>query len=481
MLKVSHEEITSAPIPRVLVLLAAPLVLQNFIHVANAIVDTFWLGRLGENEVAAVGLNFPIISIVAAGIVLVAVGVQIALAQRVGADEIGQAKRLAVTGLILATIVGIIVCGAFFLAAEPLMAMLANDPSVAPLAALYLATLMLFYPFAFMSDTVENAFVGWGDTTAALYINLVMVGTNIVLDPFLIFGWGPFPALGVQGAALASGIGFVFAFVLGLAFAFGLRDSFTIDRPSLRVDLSMAREVIDIGSPLCGQRVVRDIVRVFIIGLVALAGGAAAVAAFTVGARVAAVAFVPAIGLQQAAQAMIGQNLGADRPDRAFETTTVGVAIAAVGLGLIGVVQWFVPGLIVDVLVPDLTETGRELSIIYLQILAISYWALGASYLFLAGFNGARRTRTSFVVDLLKYWGVRFPIAVLAIPTTVTFAIFGISITPGVGWGVEAIFWAVTISNIVAAVGVGIYFFHTTRRGMFQRASDRALAATADE
>ena len=332
MFTVDPDEITGNSIPRVLLVLAGPLVIQNLIHVANVVVDTFWLGRLGEDEVAAVGLNFPVISVVAAGITLVAVGTQITLAQRVGAENYSGAKRLAFTGLVTAVVIGTLVSGLFVLAAEPLMAMLASDPTVAGLAALYLGTIMLFYPFAYASDTLENAFVGWGDTNAALYINVTMVGTNIILDPFLIFGWGPFPALGVQGAALASGIGLVGGFGLALLFALGLRSSFTIDRSSIALDRRLVLEIVDVGLPLSGQRLVSDVVRVVIMGFVAAAGGAAGLAAFTVGERVATLAIVPALGLQQAAQTMIGQNVGAERPDRAFRTTTVGVAIATIGL-----------------------------------------------------------------------------------------------------------------------------------------------------
>lgn len=481
MFRVTPDDMTGGSIPRALVILAGPLVVQNVIHVANLIVDTFWLGRLGEDEVAAVGLNFPVISVVAAGITLVAIGTQITLAQRVGADEHRQARRLAVTGLVTAVLLGTVVATLVATAATPLMTLLAGEGPVASLAALYLWTVMLFYPFAYASDTLENAFVGWGDTKAALWINVVLVGTNVVLDPFLIFGWGPFPALGIQGAAIASGLGMVAGFALAVGLALGVRESFSIDRTSLRYDLGFAWEIITVGIPLCGQRLARDVVRVAIMGLVAVAGGAAGLAAFTVGERVASLAVVPALGLQQAAQSMIGQNLGADRPRRAYRTTIVGALIATVALSALGVIQWVFAGLIVDILVPDLTPEGRSLSVRFLEILAISYWAMGATFLLLAAFNGARRTRTSFVVDLLKYWGVRLPIAIVAIPATVTVGAFGMQLSPGLDLGVTAIFWAVTISNIVAFVGAGAYFVITTRRGMFSRAVETAAEAIADD
>ena len=219
-----------------------------------------------------------------------------------------------------------------------------------------------------------------------------------------------------------------------------------------------------------------------VVGLVAIAGGAAGVAAYTVGARVATLAIVPALGMQQAAQSMIGQNLGADAPRRARRTTTVGTAMVVGGFLALGAVQFLFAGAITDLLAPDLTATGRSLSVVYLQLLAVSYWALGGTYTLLAGFNGTSRTRTSFVADLIKYWGVRFPIAVAAVPATATFGAFGVAVAPGLGWGVEAVFWAVAVSNVVGFLGLGAYFLYTTEQGMFASAAERASgdAGSAD-
>lgn len=480
MWQLDPDDLVDRSIPRVLIILAAPLVLQNIIHVANLLVDTFWLGRLGENEVAAVGLNFPVLSVVAAGITLVAVGTQLTLAERVGAGRYGTARQLAVTGILTAAVIGVLISAFVAINADRIMGTLAGESELGRLSALYLLTIILFYPIAFVSDTIENAFIGWGDTKAALHINVTVVVTNIVLDPFLIFGIGPIPALGVQGAALASGIGFCLGLLVAISFTLGIRSSFRITRSALTYRWTFAKEILAIGWPLSGQRVVSDAVRVAILGFVAMAGGAAGVAAYTVGERVATLAIVPALGLQQAAQTMVSQNIGADRSRRARRVTTIGIGLATGSLLLLGIFQWIFAGVIVDILVPDITETGRELSILFLQILALSYWALGATYLILAGFNGVQRTRTSFVIDLLKYWGIRFPIAVLAIPATVTFSVLGMSVSPGIDLGIEAIFWAVTISNIIAAMGAGGYFLYCSHQGMFQRAARLSVQKTSE-
>lgn len=478
MFDLSQEEITEGSIPRALLLLAAPLVAQNMVHVLNQVVDTFWLGRLGEEEVAAVGLNFPLIALFGSVALICMVGTQVLVSQRTGADDTTGVRRTTFHGVVMALVLTVVAGAMVVLSAGSIVRLIGADGQVAVKAAQYLSVYVALYPFIAMSDTLEYAFIGVGDSRMALYVNLLAVGTNIVLDPFLIFGWGPFPALGVRGAALAGGLGFAFGFALSTTAVLWWRDSLTVTWAEVGVDLSLFREIAELGVPIAGQRIAGQSVRVFVVGIVAVVGGAAGLAAYTIGARIATISFVPANGLKQAAQSMIGQNLGAERPDRARKTTWVGVAIAVVGLSVFGAIQWAVPQFLTNLFAPDISAAAAELTVEYLKILAYGYWGIGATYLLLAGFNGASRTKTSFVVDLAKYWGVRFPVAVAALPAGYAVTALGISVVvPGMGLGMSAIFWAVTGSNVLAAVGVGLwYYFKTTHDEMLERAAEQAAA-----
>ncbi|MGM0604818.1 MAG: MATE family efflux transporter [Halobacteriota archaeon] len=477
MARLSPDDVTTGSIPRVLLVLAAPLVAQNLVHVVGAVVDTFWLGRLGEDAIAAVGLNFPVMAALFAALLVSTVGTHILVAQRVGAGRADDARRVAFNGVVLAAATGIGLAVVVVASAGQIMALLSGEAGVVGPAATYLATIFVFAPFLGASDTIENGFVGWGDARAALYVNLTMVGTNVLFDPLLIFGVGPFPGLGVQGAAMATGLGYLAGFCLGVTLAVGdVRGSFALDRDAVSIDRSILRELASVGSPIAGQHAASQSVRVLVVAIVAIAGGGAGLAAYTVGARVASVAFTPAAGLQQAAQSVIGQNVGADRPDRANRTTVVGLALGVGALGALGGLQWLVPGTIAAIFVPDVSPAGFELTVRYLEILAYGYPAIGASYVLLAAFNGTSRTRTSFVADVCKYWVIRLPLAVAAIPAGYAIGVGGVAIAPGLGWGVVAIFWAVTVSNVLAAFGLGIYYAHTRSGGMFERAADRIAA-----
>ncbi|WP_345782006.1 MATE family efflux transporter [Natronococcus sp. A-GB1] len=466
MFDLDREEITTGSIPRVLAVLAAPLLVQNLVQVLQQVVDTLWLGRHSLEAVAAVGLTFPIIGLLAAVAVGTSVGTQVLVSQRVGADELGEGRRAAVNGTVVGFIAGLIVGIAVWFLAGRIVGLFGAEAVVTQYAAAYLATFAFAIPLMSASDTVEASFVGWGDTRAALYINVVAVATNLVLDPFLIFGWWLFPELGVPGAALATVIGYGVGFTFGLGMAIRGRDEFTLSRADADLTLEDCREIVDIGWPTAGQYLSSQSARVGMIWLVAIVGGAAGLAAYTIGARVAAIAFVPAIGLQQAAQSMVGQNLGAERPERARRTTWVGVVIASVGLTAVGAAQWAIPETLSVLFVPDASPAEVELAAEYLRILAYGYWAIGATYLLQAGFNGARRTRTSLVATLFQYWIVRLPVALAGAYL--------------LGLGVVGIFWGVTISNIVAALGLGVYYWYETETGMNVRAVETASSEAAD-
>ena len=463
MVSVSREEITNGSLPKALLVLAAPLLAQNLVHVANQLIDVFWLGRLGGDHVAAVGLNFPIIALLFTAAIGVSVGTQVVVSQRVGGENLESGRRAIVTGTLTGFVGGTILGLLAFVFARDVMGLFAAEPEVLELAAAYLAVIAIGIPLATASDSLEAGFVGWGDARAALYINLATVVTNVVLDPFLIFGWWVFPELGLEGAALATILGYSCGFLLAISLALYGRDALQIRPSDIGFSVDDAREIVDVGWPNAGQFVASQSVRVIVVAIVAVAGGTAAVAAYTIGARVASVAFIPAQGLQQAAQSVIGQNLGAENPDRATRTTWIGVAIAAGTLTLVGAVQWLVPETLTVLFVPDATAAELAYTIDYLRILAYGYWAIGATYLLMAGFNGARRTRTSFVATLCQYWGVRLPIAAAGVYL--------------LGFNATAVFWAITLSNVAAAIGLGLYYWYETGSGMNRRAVDVATSS----
>jgi putative MATE family efflux protein len=467
MFDVSREEITDGSLPRVLVLLAAPLIAQNFALVAQSVVDLFWVGRLSADAGAAVGHATVLIAVVGIGPLRAFFsGCQIVTSQRAGADAVVAARRVPVNAAPAAVVAAGVLGSGLAVFAEDLVALLGTTGNVAELTEIYVTVYVVALVTTAASDTLESGFTGWGDTRAALWVNLIAIAVNLVLDPILIFRWWVVEPLGIAGAALATAIGYGCGALFALWLAWSGRREFYLTREALQIDVEAIREVLEVGTPVGLQSSGRQIARLIVVAIVTTVGGAPGLTAYYLGWQIATLAFVPPQGLSGAATSIVGQNLGADKPERARRVVWLGVAIALVGLSALGVVQWLLPEFFARLFVPGLSGDALAYSTEYLRVLAYGYPALGAIYTLEAGFNGASRTKVSMYSTLLQYWTVRLPIA--AVGAFVLMA------------GMSAVFWAVTLSNIAAALGLGVYYWRSTSNGMLRKAAEEAGTTAAD-
>ncbi|WP_313693066.1 MATE family efflux transporter [Halorarum halobium] len=465
MLDVSSEDITEGSLGKALAYLSIPIVAQQLALVAQQVIDVFWIGRLSGDAVAAVGLVMPVLGIFAAGTMAVFLGSQIVVSQRIGSGDVPGSRRAAFHGLVGAGAVGVTLAAVTNAVALDITRLFDPGETVASLAAIYLGTMVFSYTISGMSDAMEAAFVGSGDSRTPLVVNLVAVVVNVVLDPFLMFGWWRFDAYGIAGAAYATLVAYAVGLAIALAVAVSGRGGFTLTRDAVGIEATEFRELVDVGGPKAAQESARQVARLVMVAVISTTGGGAALAAYTVGARISTVAFVPAAAVGSAGTTLVGQNLGADRPERATRATWLGVGVGAIGVGVLGIVQWFVPGLLAEVFVPGISGETLAYTVAYLQILALGYWALGAIYTVEAGFNGAGKTKISMYSTMLQYWAVRVPVAAV-----LAFAL---------SFGALGAFWAVTLSNAVAAVGLCAYFRYTTDGGMLDRAAAAATGSDA--
>jgi putative MATE family efflux protein len=466
MFDVSPEEITDGKLSRALLVLAAPLVAQQVVVALGAVVDIFWLGRLSEASVAAVGLVVPVYALIALPVTMVYSGAQVLTSQSVGADEDERASKIPVNGVLLGAALALVLAVTTQFVADDVVSLLGAEPAVLPLAVTYLTTYIFFYVPAAISDGLEAGFVGWGDSRTSLALNVTNILVNAILDPFLIFGWGPFPEWGVFGAAMASIVGVSVSALLAVAIAASGRRNFVLTRDALDIETDVIRDLVEVGGPIGLQNAGRQAARLGMVAVISIAGSTAALAAYNVGAQLATLAFVPASGLAGASTTVVGQNLGAERPDRARRATWLSVAIAVTFLLALGAIQWMLPTAIATAFAPALEGDALALTVDYLQILALGYWALGAIYTLESGFNGASKTDVSMYATLAQYWGVRLPIAALGVFV--------------LDYGVLAAFWGVTISNIAAALGLAVYFWYSTDDGMLERAASSISTDAAD-
>ncbi|MCF2164481.1 MATE family efflux transporter [Halobacterium salinarum] len=469
MFDLSRDEITGGSLPRALLVLTAPLVVQQYVVVVQQIVDVFWLGRVSRNAVSAVGLVAPLIGLLALATSVATIGCRVLVAQHVGADDAAAARSTGFHATVLVGAANLLLAVVVLWLAPDLVGVLLSDEAVIQLGATYLTVTTVGRVFGGMSDTIESGFVGWGDSRMSMLINVVAVLTNVVLDPFLVVGWQlpGFAGYGIFGAALATALGYVAGFTVAVGGLGVDSTSFSIGRADLGVSRDTVRSLLSVGVPHAGQEAGRQIARLLVVAIVAGVAGSAGLAAYTIGARIATVAFVPAAAVGSAVSSIVGQNVGAGNPDRATRATWLAAGATTAGMAVLGVAQYSSPATIVSVFAPTFSGIELTYTVAYLQILAVGYWAFGLIYPIQGGFNGAGKTTVSMVATLLQYWGVRLPVAALG-AYVVVFSV-----------PVHAAFWAITASNVACAVGVTAYFWAQTSgaTGLIERA---ATAAASD-
>lgn len=470
-LNVSQEDITESSIPRTVIILGIPIFVQYLVRVLQGAVDLFWLGRLGANAVAAVGLVAPLMGFLVAAVTYIPYsGTQIIVAQRVGSDDRFGARRIVFTGLSLGLLLGIVGGVLAYLGSGPIIRAITGlqsgttSPMVISTAIRYLQIISLGAPAIVISNVIEGVYINWGDSGASLYMNLVGVVVNFALDPILIFGIGVVPQLGVVGAALATVVGYLAGVGLGIAFILTKRSGGILSKKSVEAKLEEFKEIVRIGVPSATQSIALKLANIALLAIMVATGGAVGSIAYVVGVRISEFALIPARGLQKASQTVMGQNLGAVQPSRVSRALRFGTLIASSVMMLIGAIQWAVAEQLVYVFLPALQPDAVAVSMDYLRIIALSYPALGIVFLLQSRFNAAGRTRTALASSLFQYWIVRLPIA----------AVGGLVLN----YGVRVVFWAVAISDFATLLVLGLYYLYSVRDGELIKETHRIAGQT---
>ncbi|MFC6793802.1 MATE family efflux transporter [Halobaculum halobium] len=279
---------------------------------------------------------------------------------------------------------------------------------------------------------------------------VVSVAVNVALDPFLIFGWGPFPALGIEGAAWATLISRAIATVVGWYVLFGTPAGPAIRPRDLVPDLGIVRKVVKLGVPSALEQSGVSLAFVVLTALVATFPPAV-VAAYGLGNRLISLVFLPAMGLAQATNTVVGQNLGAEKPDRAWRAVRAALGVVVVVMVPVALLTAAFPTPIVEVFLPpgspDAGETIAYAST-YLRIASAMFVFLGVFEISRGAFRGAGRTTTALALSLVAVWLVRVPVTYAAV------FVYDL--------GTTGIWWAVVAGDVVGAIAGLAWLLHGT-------------------
>ncbi len=435
-------KLTEGSILNSLVRLALPIILANVLHTTYQLIDTFWLGRLSANAVASVSISFPILFLVLSlggGLTL---GGSVIVAQYFGAENKKKVDYSSSQTVFVIFIISIFLALLAYLLAEPMMRLIGAQPPILQDSVDYFQVSSFGFIFLFMFFVFQSLMRGIGDVMLPMYVVLITVLLNLILDPLFIFGYGPIPGFGVKGAAVASILTQAISAIIGLAILFRGKRGIKIHLSQMKFDWKWTKRLFRIGIPTSLDQSTRAAAMTVIIVLVT-GFGSEVVAAYGIGVRILSLIVIPALGFAMATTTLVGQNIGARQIKRAEKVGGLSAKIAMYGLTTVGMLLFFFAEPVTAFFVPNDPQVIQD-GALFIKIMAPSFGILGVQQVLNGVFNGASFTQASLLISVFNLWIIRFPLAFLLSENTDLAEV--------------GLWWAFPISNLLGGLVAFIYF-----------------------
>jgi len=435
-----QQDFTEGSVSRKLLVFAAPIMAGMLLHTAYNIIDAIFIGMLGAVELAAVSLTFPVVFVFIAFAQGLGIGATALMSQAIGKKNIAAANNVAEHAVVLGAVIGIIIAVLGILFAPLIFVFMGADAQVLALAVEYSTPIFigLIFMFAwFISDSILKS---QGNSKTPMKTLAISVALNIVLNPIFIFGFGPIPAMGLFGAALATVISRIVAAALNLYYIYTPKSAISLALRYFKPNLGCIKNIFRIGLPASGSYMLTAGGFMFLTAIVGRFGNFA-IAGFGIGMRLNSVAILPIIGMTSAVIAFVGQNFGAGKPERARKVALLGSKIALVITLIVSTILYLFPEQIFRVFTQDpaVIEVGKG----FLAILPFMYVLYGSYFVLIGAFQGTGKAHYSFATNL-SYWVIA---VVLAVFLSQTMGLEGVWIAWLVAAAVElvlvnALFWS---------------------------------------
>lgn len=446
--KKGRPDILGGSIPRTLLALAWPMILSMSFHTGFNVIDTIFVGMLGGVALTAISMTFPVVLFLIALSSGVSIGTTSLVARLMGAKDTDKASNAALQGLLLGFVMMLIIMVIGTAFSGNIFRSMGADEQVLPLVRSYMHIFFIGIGSMVITFIANGILRGTGDMLTPMKAMMLGTAINIVLDPILIFGVGPVPAMGIAGAAIAT----VIARTIGGSYAIlhlllGRADVVFHHLP-VKWDFPIIKSILNVGIPTSLNHISMSLSLFIFVNLLSTYGNEP-IAAFGVGNRLDLVAFLPIIGVSQAVITMVGQNTGARQFHRVRRATVIGAYIGALIMGSIGVVYFLLPQTMVSVFTQNasIIHFGSQ----YLRIMALSYAFLAVCMVYGGAFQGMGKAVPALIITLLR-------VALFSIPLALFLSLI-------MGWAVLGLFWGMTLANIMAAV-ISVLWFRTKMRSM---------------
>lgn len=407
-LKGTEEDFTTGPFKRAILLLAIPMMLEMLMESVFAIVDIFFVAKLGADAIATLGITEALIILLYAVAIGLSMAVTAVVARRIGEGDRESAALAAGQALSIGFVLSIVISIPGVIYAEDILR--AMGMSADAIAEHVGYTKIMFggcgsILFIFL---LNGVFRGAGDASVAMRVLWIANLINIVLDPVLIFGWGPFPELGLTGAAVATTIGRSCGVGLQLVYLFGGASRVRLRANHIVPRYVEVREIAALSKGAVMQYLIATSSWVILVKIVATYGSTA-VAGYTIAIRIVDFIILPAWGLSNAAATLVGQNLGAAKPERAERFAWQVTRYNLVFMVSIGIIFIIIPNPIVGLFTSD--EGIRHAAVICLRFMSFGFGFFAVSLVLHQAFNGAGDTSTPMRINFVAFWLIQLPLA----------------------------------------------------------------------
>lgn len=440
-IKGSKQDFTKGSIRKAIFLLSIPMILEMVMESLFAVVDMFFVAKISVEAVAAVGLTESVMTIFYS----VAIGLSMAttamVARRVGEKKPKRAAKAAGQAITLAVTISIAVaCLGFFFAGD-ILELMGGSPSLVETGESY--TKIIFATnLCIVLIYLNNAiFRGAGDAAIAMRTLWISNGLNMILDPIFIFGLGPIPEMGVAGAAIATTLGRTIGVCYQFYHMFGDRSIIQLKAKYFVPIKATFLKLLSVALGGTGQFLISSASWIFMVRIIS-DFGSAAVAGYTIAFRVVIFTILPSWGLAMAAAALVGQNLGAGKPERAEESVWKTARWNMFFLGSVGLVFYIFAPQIIGIFTPD-TEAISN-GVMGLRLICIGYLTFAYGMVISQAFNGAGDTKTPTWINIIAFWLIEIPLAYF--------------LAKWLEWGPQGVYIAITVAFACSAA-IGIFMF----------------------
>ena len=439
--KGTERDYTIGNLKKAILLLSIPMVLEMLMESVFAIVDIYFVSKINSDAVAVVGITESLLTIIYSLAWGLSTATSAIVSRRIGEKNYEGASNSAFQAILTGFVISLFIAIPGYIFASDLLKLMGMPEKIATNYSGYTAIMLGANVIIMLLFIMNAVFRSAGDASVSMKVLWIANIINIILDPCLIFGWGPFPELGIEGAAIATTTGRGFAVILQFYILFRGNKRVKLKLSELKPDFKIIKEIVRLSIGTVGQNIIATSSWIGMVRLVS-SFGSEVVAGYTIAIRIIIFSLLPSLGISNAASTLVGQNLGAKKPDRAEKSVWITAKANAVLMVILGFAFIIIPEFWVSLLTSDVEVISKGAEA--LRIISYGFIAYGPGMVLVHSINGAGDTNTPTKINIFCYWLIEIPLAYL--------------LAMSLNIGEQGVFWAIVIAEVAMTATAALIF-----------------------